>query len=143
MRHPLRVVEGEARPARDQPRRSSPAGAARSGSRASAALGFAKELILTGRLVDAEEALRVGLVNAVLDPDELLARTLELARLLASKSPVALAAAKEATNRALHGDLDGGLDDEATLFAALFASEDAREGMTAFAEKREPRFVGR
>jgi len=106
-------------------------------------LGFAKELIFTGRLVDADEALRRGLVDAVVEPEELLPRALETARLIASKSPLALAAAKEACNRALQGDHDASLRAEADRFAVLFSSEDAKEGMTAFVEKREPRFTGR
>ncbi len=106
-------------------------------------LGFAKELIYTGRLVEAEEARERGLVNAVFEPDELMPNTMETARLLASKSPVALAAAKEACNRALQGDAQANLDHEASLFALIFASEDAKEGLAAFVEKREPAFVGR
>ena len=106
-------------------------------------LGFAKELILTGRPVDASEAERRGLVNAVYDPAELMQRTLETARLLALKSPVALAYAKEAANLALQGSHDAGLTQEASFFAMLFSTEDAKEGLAAFAEKREPRFVGR
>jgi enoyl-CoA hydratase len=108
-----------------------------------AGIGFAKELILTGRTVDADEAHRRGLVNAVFDPRELMEKTLERARLLAEKSPIALAAAKAAVNRALQGDHPGNLEREADRFADLFASEDAREGMSAFVEKREPRFTGR
>jgi enoyl-CoA hydratase len=104
-------------------------------------LGFAKELILTGRLVDAEEALARGLVNGVHDP--VLEKALETAQLLASKSPVALAAAKRAVNHALQGDHVENLQREADEFGGLFGSEDAKEGLTAFAEKREPRFVGR
>ena len=106
-------------------------------------LGVAKELILSGRLVPADEALRIGLVNAVHEPGELLERTLETARLLALKSPLALAAAKEAVNRALGGDHAANLEAEAEQFGELFASEDAKEGLTAFVEKREPAFRGR
>src|SRR5439155_27312451 len=95
-------------------------------------LGFAKELVLTGRLVDAEEAERRGIVNAVYDGGELMERTLETARLLASKSPLALAYAKEATNPALQGSHGAGLTQEATFFAMLFSSEDQKEGMQAF-----------
>jgi enoyl-CoA hydratase len=108
-----------------------------------AGVGFAKELVLTGRNVDAEEALRRGLVNAVHEPEELLEKTLETARLLATKSPVTLAVAKQATNLALQGAHGENLTQEATLFALLFSTEDAREGTAAFAEKREPRFTGR
>jgi enoyl-CoA hydratase len=102
-------------------------------------IGLAKELIMTGRLVDAEEALRIGLVNAVFPPEELVEKALELAKLLAGKSPLVLGAAKQAMNRTLYGDLSA----EADAFAGLFGSEDQREGMTAFIEKREPRFSGR
>jgi enoyl-CoA hydratase len=104
-------------------------------------LGIAKELILTGRLVDAEEALRIGLVNGVHDP--VLEQAREVAALLASKGPLALAAAKRALNHALQGDHVENLQREADEFGGLFASEDAKEGLTAFAEKREPNFVGR
>ena len=106
-------------------------------------VGVAKDLILTGRLVGAQEALGLGLVNGVFEPGELMRRTHETARLLASKGPIALAAAKEAVNRALQGEHRGNLVAEADRFGELFASEDAKEGMTAFAEKREPSFRGR
>jgi enoyl-CoA hydratase len=105
-------------------------------------LGFAKELVLTGRMVEAAEALERGLVNAVFEPPDLLPRTLEIAQQIAAKSPIALAYAKEATNRSLHGDLGANLVHEADLFAILFSTDDAREGLTAFTEKRAARFVG-
>jgi enoyl-CoA hydratase len=99
-------------------------------------IGFAKDLVLTGRTVDAEEALRAGLVTAVVDP--VLAQALETATALAAKSPVALAVAKRLLNLS-----PGALEREIEEFGGLFGSADAREGLTAFAEKREPRFVGR
>jgi enoyl-CoA hydratase len=103
-------------------------------------IGFAKELILTGRLVDAEEALQRGLVTGIHDPA--LERAVETAKLLASKSPVALAAAKAATNAALQGTHPANLSGEAEHFGDLFSSKDAKEGLAAFIEKREPKFVG-
>jgi len=104
-------------------------------------VGVAKDLILTGRLVDADEALRIGLVNGVHDPA--LEKAHEVAELLASKSPVALSAAKRALNHGLQGDHVENLGREADEFGTLFSSEDAKEGMTAFVEKREPTFTGR
>jgi enoyl-CoA hydratase len=106
-------------------------------------LGFAKALIFSGRPVDAAEALEHGLVNAVFEPGELIEKTRELAEGLAAKSPLALAYAKEAVNLALQGDHRGNLEVEARLFAMMFSSEDQKEGMAAFVEKRAPRFSGR
>jgi enoyl-CoA hydratase/carnithine racemase len=93
--------------------------------------------------VGAEDALRIGLVNAVFEPGELLERTLETASLIASKGLLAIAAAKEATNRALQGAHAENLEREGDRFGQLFSSADAKEGMTAFVEKREARFSGR
>jgi enoyl-CoA hydratase len=104
-------------------------------------LGVAKELVFSGRTIDAEEALRIGLVNAIADP--VLDRALETASELAAKSPVALSLAKRLCNLTLGIDHAGGLELEANEFGDLFASEDAKEGLTAFVEKRAPNFVGR
>ena len=97
----------------------------------------------TGRPIDAAEALEHGLVNAVYEPDELVGKTREVAEGLAAKSRTALAFAKEATNLALQGPHRANLETEARLFALAFASEDQKEGMAAFIEKREPKFTGR
>jgi enoyl-CoA hydratase len=103
-------------------------------------LGVAKELIFTGRVIGADEALRIGLVNAVHDP--VLDKANETAALLASKSPIALRVMKDLANRALGGDHAANLDAEGETFGELFSSDDAKEGMTAFVEKREPVFRG-
>ena len=103
--------------------------------------GIAKELIFTGRTVGAEEALRIGLVNEVHDP--VLERAREVAGQLVAKSALALTVMKRLANRALHGDHDRNLDAEGEAFGELFGSADAKEGLLAFVEKREPRFGGR
>ena len=108
-----------------------------------AGLGIAKELILTGRTVDADEALRLGLVEAVFELGELMQKSLDVARLLATKSPLALSAAKAAANCALQGEHGENLEREADSFGELFGSQDAKEGLAAFIEKRDPRFTGR
>src|SRR5215831_9251996 len=105
--------------------------------------GKAMELILTGDMIGAEEARQLGLVNHVVAPEELEARTMELANRIAEMSPVALAMAKQAVKNAARLDLRAGLDAEVDLFSLCFSSEDKEEGVRAFLEKRKPEFKGR
>jgi enoyl-CoA hydratase len=102
--------------------------------------GLASEMIFTGRRVDAAEALRIGLVNAVYPKEELLDKARELAGKVAANSPRAVAAAKRGIQTAFNGNIASGLDTEARLFGDLFETNDQREGMHAFIEKRAPVF---
>jgi enoyl-CoA hydratase len=104
---------------------------------------LAKELIFTGRRIRAEEAKEMGLVNRVVAEGEALNAARELAAEISANGPLAVRHAKAAANRSLDVDLISGLEYEADQFALLFATEDAREGMNAFSEKRKPRFEGR
>jgi enoyl-CoA hydratase len=106
-------------------------------------MGQAMRLVLSGELVDAAEALRIGLVDLVYPAAELRERVLELARTIAAKSPVALRMAKSAVRAAAEMPLEAGLRYETELFVTAFASEDAREGIAAFLEKRPAEFTGR
>lgn len=106
-------------------------------------LGRALELLLTGELVAAGEALRIGLANRVFPHGEALARTHELASAIAKGPPLVHRAVKRAVYAGLDGDLAAALDREATGQLALLASRDFGEGVTAFLQKREPRFEGR
>ena len=100
----------------------------------------AMEMNLTGRLMDATEAERCGLVARILPAADLIAEALKTARTIAGKSALAVLAAKEAVNRATESSLAEGLLFERRLFHAMFATDDSREGMAAFLEKRQPRF---
>jgi enoyl-CoA hydratase len=102
-------------------------------------LGFAKELVLTGRLVDAEEAFRRGLVDGVHDP--VLDKAHETARLITKKGPEALAAAKRLLNLSLGGDHAANLRAEGEGLAEALTGAEAREGLAAFVEKRAPAFA--
>jgi enoyl-CoA hydratase len=104
---------------------------------------FAKDMIFTGRHVPAEEALAAGLVNRVHPPEELLEAAVGLAEEIAGRAGWAVAAAKAMVDAALGDDLRSHLARELDLFALAFATEDQKEGMAAFLEKREARFRGR
>jgi enoyl-CoA hydratase len=106
-------------------------------------LGRALRMILTGEMVTAEDALRVGLVEEVVPAEVLLDRAVAIGELIASNSPVAVAAAKEATRAAMSLPLDEGLRLESALFQLCFSSEDKAEGVRAFLEKRTANFSGR
>jgi enoyl-CoA hydratase len=107
-------------------------------------LGMARELIYTGRRIDAHEALRLGLVNRVLPTrEELLAAAAETIGEIATKSPTAVALAKRAINDAAGRPTAEGLDVEARAFRLAFGTEDMREGTDAFISKRQPVFPGR
>ncbi|HXX66452.1 MAG TPA: enoyl-CoA hydratase-related protein [Polyangiaceae bacterium] len=103
----------------------------------------ARELCMTGRTVGADEALRMGWVDAVLPSDVLLPKVLELASLIASKAPLAVAAIKRAILRGQDVPLPVANEIEAAWFASLFGTDDQREGMRAFVDKRRPSFQGR
>ncbi len=105
-------------------------------------VGRAKELLLLGGTIDAEEARRIGLVNRVASPGAALATAGELAAKLAALSSVAVRAIKSSVGSA-NGDIAHGLDTERALFIQVFASQDATEGVNAFVEKRPPAFAHR
>lgn len=105
--------------------------------------GMAMELVTTGRQVKADEAARIGLANRVVEHGQLLNAALESARMVVSKGPVAVRLAKEAIQRGQDLELDAALVLESEVFGLCFATEDQKEGMAAFLEKRAPVFKGR
>jgi enoyl-CoA hydratase len=106
------------------------------------AVGKAKamDMVLTGRMMDAQEAERAGLVSRIVAPDKLLDEALAAAGSICDYSMPAVAMAKEAVNRAFEGALADGVQYERRLFYSLFATDDQKEGMHAFIEKRKPSF---
>ncbi|MEV6596857.1 enoyl-CoA hydratase-related protein [Actinoplanes sp. NPDC051346] len=103
----------------------------------------AKDLVFSGRMVDAEEALRIGLADRVVPAADVYTAAVELVRPFVNGPAMALRAAKQAIDGGLSMDLASGLALESHLFAGLFATEDRIEGTTAFVEKRKPGFTGR
>jgi enoyl-CoA hydratase len=102
----------------------------------------AAELILMGKIIDAEEAYRIGLVNKVIPADRLMGECREWAETLCEKSPIAMKYALRAINEGLEVDLATGLRIEGLCLGACFASKDSKEGLTAFLEKRKPDYRG-
>ncbi len=105
--------------------------------------GRAKEMLYTGEMIDAQEAYRIGLVNRVMLPEQLISTCEDVCRKIMKKGPVAIASVKDAINRGLSVDLNSGLNYEAQVFGNCFATLDQQEGMNAFLEKRKPVFLGR
>ena len=105
--------------------------------------GKAKELIYTGKIIDAVEAEKIGLVDKVVPPERLEEEAEQLAETIASKSPLIIKLVKKVINRGLYTDLAAGLAYEKANFALCFATEDHIEGVTAFLEKRKPEFKGK
>ncbi|MFC1595647.1 enoyl-CoA hydratase/isomerase family protein [Gemmatimonadota bacterium] len=104
--------------------------------------GRAMEMILTGDFIDAGQAHRIGLVNHVYAPDEMLDKAKELARTIASRPPLAVQYAKQAVNRSMEGDTAGGYALESYLHALCCTTDDKKEGVAAFLEKRKGTFKG-
>jgi enoyl-CoA hydratase/carnithine racemase len=103
----------------------------------------AKELILSGRPFNAQQAHEWGLVNEVCDPDQLMPRAMEVARQIAGNAPIAVRQAKKAIHQGLQTDLTSGLLIEVQAYERMVATEDRHEGVRAFNEKRKPQFKGR
>ena len=101
------------------------------------------ELILTGGMISAEEAERLGLVNYAVPAEQLEQKTMEVATQIAEMSPVAVAMAKQSVKNAARLGLIAGLEAETELFSLCFGSQDKEEGVRAFLEKRKPDFKGR
>jgi enoyl-CoA hydratase len=105
--------------------------------------GMAMDLILTGRAVDAQEALRIGLVSQVVPRAELMEAARKTASLILGKGPLAVRAAMEAIDHGLNMSFEDGCMHEAALFGLICATEDMKEGTSAFVEKRKPKFKGK
>ena len=102
--------------------------------------GLAFELLVSGEMIDAEEAYRIGLLNKVVDGAELLDKCMQLANTIAGRGPLAVRLCKDAVRNGYEMDLKRACSYEAELFAMCFGSQDQKEGMGAFLEKRKPEF---
>ena len=104
--------------------------------------GYAKEMIYPGKVIRADEALRIGLVNAVYEPEELMDKAMEMAKMMLKNAPVAISLAKQSINEGYDLDADGAIGLENKLFGKCFATVDQKEGMDAFLNKRPAAFKG-
>jgi|TARA_B110000263_G_scaffold118073_1_gene102903 enoyl-CoA hydratase len=105
--------------------------------------GRAMEMIITGRMIKAEEALQYGILNFIFNPDELEDKTMEIAKTITEKSPYAIERAKRSVKSVSNMNLDKGLKFEREMFLECFNSDDGKEGITAFIEKRKANFKGK
>ncbi|MEA4924418.1 MAG: short-chain-enoyl-CoA hydratase [Syntrophomonadaceae bacterium] len=105
--------------------------------------GMAKQMLYTADVIDANEALRVGLVNSVVEPEELMDFVKKIAKRIISKAQVAVRLSKAAATEGMQTDIDRGMTIEADVFGLCFATADQKEGMSAFVEKRKPGFIGK
>ena len=105
--------------------------------------GRAMEMILTGRMIDAEEACNYGILNFVFEAEELESKTIEIANTIAEKSSFAIERAKKSVKAVAEMNLENGLKLEREMFVECANSEDGKEGITAFIEKRKPNFKGK
>jgi len=104
--------------------------------------GYAKEMIYTGKVIRADEALRIGLVNAIYEPQELMPAAIEMAKKMLNNAPVAISLAKQSINDNYDLDAKDSLELENKLFGKCFSTKDQKEGMAAFLEKRNANFLG-
>ena len=100
----------------------------------------AKELIYTGNIIKADEALGIGLVNSVSEPEELMGAAMEMANKISSNAQLAVRYSKQSINRSFETDVETAMEIERNLFGLCFSTEDQKEGMKAFGEKRKPDF---
>lgn len=105
--------------------------------------GMAKQMLYTADVIDASEALRIGLVNSVVEPEELMDAVKKIAKRIISKAQVAVRLCKAAANEGMQTDIDRAMTIEADVFGLCFATADQKEGMAAFIEKRKPELIGK
>lgn len=106
-------------------------------------MGRARQLLYTGDIIDAEEAYRIGLVNAVVPAEDLMNYVTDIARRIMSRGQLAVRFTKDAINNGMQTDIDRAMTIEADIFGLCFSTTDQTEGMEAFIDKRKPRFMGK